>query len=193
MSFNFNSLWLDWRAKVPNGVPNPGNAYHLVLLKELCFKQGMDKDVVDNVILVLEKDDGGLDDKEKEKAKSKGLVSKGYGNWGPEDGDTTHKNVDGKLTPIGDDDDEEEDKPEPMKIDPDGGLGKDDEEDGEVKEKGEKRIINGKDKTLKKVNTSETETFSQDIEPDDDNFSNDLEIGEPPPKFELPEELNKGK
>ena len=70
MSFNFNSLWLDWRRIVPNGVPNPDNAYHLVLLKELCFKQGMDKDVVDNVILVLEKEGGGLDDKEKSVLKS---------------------------------------------------------------------------------------------------------------------------
>ena len=61
MSFNLNSLWLDWRAKVPDGTPNPSNAYHLVLLKELCFKQGIDKDVVDNVILVLEKE--GDDDK----------------------------------------------------------------------------------------------------------------------------------
>jgi len=65
-------------------------------------------------------------------------------------------------------------------------------DDGEEKEDG-KRVINGKDKSIKQVNTSETETFSNDIEPDDDNFSNDLEIGEPPPKFELPEELNKGK
>ncbi len=101
MSFNLNSLWLDWRAKVPDGTPNPSNAYHLVLLKELCLSKGIDREIIDNVILVLEKDDGGLDDKEKEKAKAKGLVSKGYGNWGPEDGDTTHKNVDGKLTPIG--------------------------------------------------------------------------------------------
>jgi hypothetical protein len=61
MSFNFNSLWLDWRAKVPDGTPNPDNAYHLVLLKELCFKQGIDKDIIDNVILVLEKE--GDDDK----------------------------------------------------------------------------------------------------------------------------------
>ena len=133
MGFNFNSLWLDWRAKVPNGVPNPSNAYHLVLLKELCFKQGIDKDIIDNVILILEKDDGGLDDKEKEKAKSKGLVSKGYGNWGPEDGDTTHKNVDGKLTPIGDDDEEEKEPTKQMKIEPNPF----DKEDGEDKEGGD--------------------------------------------------------
>jgi hypothetical protein len=57
MSFNLNSLWLDWRAKVPDGTPNPDNAYHLVLLKELCFKQGIDREIIDNVILVLEKDE----------------------------------------------------------------------------------------------------------------------------------------
>jgi hypothetical protein len=54
MSFNFNSLWLDWRAKVPDGTPNPKNAYHLVLLKEICLKQGIDIDIIDKVILVLE-------------------------------------------------------------------------------------------------------------------------------------------
>jgi len=131
MSFNLNSLWLDWRAKVPDGTPNPDNAYHLVLLKELCFKQGIDREIIDNVILILEKDDGGLDDKEKEKAKAKGLVSKGYGNWGPEDGDTTHKNVDGKLTPIGGDDEEEKEPTKQMKIDPNP-FDKDDEKGDEA-------------------------------------------------------------
>ena len=54
MSFNFNSLWLDWRAKVPDGTPNPKNAYHLVLLKEICLSKGIDIDIIDKVILVLE-------------------------------------------------------------------------------------------------------------------------------------------
>ena len=55
MNSDLNSIWLDWRAKVPTGVPNPSNAYHLVLLKELCEKKGIDKSIVDNVILSLEK------------------------------------------------------------------------------------------------------------------------------------------
>ena len=55
MSFNLNSLWLDWRAKVPDGTPNPSNDYHLVLLKELCLEKGIDKDTTDSVILFLEK------------------------------------------------------------------------------------------------------------------------------------------
>jgi len=178
MSFNLNSLWLDWRAKVPDGTPNPSNAYHLVLLKELCFKQGIDKDIIDNVMLVMEKDGGGLDDKEKEKAKAKGLVSKGYGNWGPEDGDTTHKNVDGKLTPIGDDDDEEEeeDKPEPMKIDANPFDKEDDEDKEGGEEKEDKEIASGapnqKDKSLKDVNTSESEVYSNsDTGISDEEFS----------------------
>ena len=57
MNSELNSIWLDWRAKVPNGVPNPSNAYHLVLLKELCLSKGIDKDIIDNVMLVMEKDE----------------------------------------------------------------------------------------------------------------------------------------
>ncbi len=55
MSFDLGKLFIEWRRIVPNGVPNPGNDYHLVLLKEICLAKGMDKQVVDNVILALEK------------------------------------------------------------------------------------------------------------------------------------------
>ena len=110
MSFDLGKLFIEWRRIVPNGVPNPDNAYHLVLLKEICLAKGIERDVVDNVILALEQDDkGGLDDKEREKAKKMGLVSKGFGNWAKEkDGPTTHKVKDGKLVPVGDDGEEEE-------------------------------------------------------------------------------------
>ena len=57
MNSELNSIWLDWRTKVPNGVPNPDNDYHLVLLKELCLSKGIDRQIIDDVILVLEKDD----------------------------------------------------------------------------------------------------------------------------------------
>jgi len=57
MSFDLGKLFIDWRRIVPNGVPNPNNDYHLVLLKEICLARGIDKDVVDNVILALEQDD----------------------------------------------------------------------------------------------------------------------------------------
>ena len=55
MSFDLGKLFIEWRRIVPNGVPNPGNAYHLVLLKEICLAKGMDRQIVDNVILTLEK------------------------------------------------------------------------------------------------------------------------------------------
>ena len=37
MSFDLGKLFIEWRRIVPNGVPNPNNAYHLVLLKEICM------------------------------------------------------------------------------------------------------------------------------------------------------------
>ena len=55
MSFDLGKLFIEWRRIVPNGVPNPGNAYHLVLLKEVCLANGIDRQVADNVILALEK------------------------------------------------------------------------------------------------------------------------------------------
>ena len=70
MSFNLGKLFIEWRRIVPNGVPNPGNAYHLVLLKEVCLANGIDKDTIDNVILTLEKN--GDNDK---------YVSVGYGKY----------------------------------------------------------------------------------------------------------------
>ena len=43
MSFDLGKLFIEWRRIVPNGVPNPGNAYHLVLLKEICMAKGIDR------------------------------------------------------------------------------------------------------------------------------------------------------
>ena len=54
MNSEINSIWTDWRLKVPNGVPNPSNDYHLVLLKEVCFNHNVDQGIVDDVILFLE-------------------------------------------------------------------------------------------------------------------------------------------
>lgn len=57
MRFNLDKLWVNWRRAVPNGVPNPKNAYHLVLLKEICLAKGVEKDVIDKVLLTLEQED----------------------------------------------------------------------------------------------------------------------------------------
>ena len=61
MSFNLDSLFVEWRSKVPTGIPNPKNAYHLVLLKEICLNRGIDVKIVDDVILTLEQDDKKVD------------------------------------------------------------------------------------------------------------------------------------
>ena len=112
MNSEINSIWTDWRLQVPSGVPNPFNDYHLALLKEICFNHNVNQGIVDDVILFLEKSEGGLDPKEKEKAKKLGLVSKGYGNWGKDkDGPTTHKTKDGKLVPVGDEGEPEKEEP----------------------------------------------------------------------------------
>ena len=106
MSSIIDSIFTEWRASLPKGSEYPKftNAYHMVLLKEVCRKHGVDDDVINNVILMLEKEEKPLDDKEREKAKKLGLVSKGFGNWGKDkDGPTTHKTKGGKLVPIGDD------------------------------------------------------------------------------------------
>ena len=69
MSFNLDSLFIEWRSKVPTGVPNPKNAYHLLLLKETCLNRGIDIKIVDNVILALERK---VDDDETIKYKQDG-------------------------------------------------------------------------------------------------------------------------
>ena len=71
MSFDLGKLFVEWRRIVPTGIPNPGNAYHLVLLKEICIAKGMDKQVVDNVILALEKNEIDPDTKIKYKVGDK--------------------------------------------------------------------------------------------------------------------------
>ena len=71
MSFDLGKLFIEWRRIVPTGIPNPGNAYHLVLLKEICIAKGMDKQVVDNVILALEKNEIDPDTKIKYKVGDK--------------------------------------------------------------------------------------------------------------------------
>ena len=57
MSFDLGKLFIEWRRIVPNGVPNPSNDYHLVLLKEVCLANSIDENTINNVILALEKKD----------------------------------------------------------------------------------------------------------------------------------------
>jgi len=188
MPFSLDKLFIEWRQIVPNGIPNPKNDYHLVLLKEICFAKGIDKDIIDSVILALEQEET-FTAKKKDTGKVVAFKSKESRDDAIEGGD--YEEVDKK------DDEKKKEKPSGQKVTPqefgDIEKGLVSKDDNDIQSQQKERIINGKNKTLKKVNSSETETFTEDIEPDDDEFKNDLEIGEPPPKFEISEELNKGK
>ena len=116
MSFNLDSLFIEWRRIVPTGVPNPKNAYHLTLLKEICLSKGINTEIVDSVMLVLEAEEKPLDDKEKEKADKMGLKWKGKGYGKESEKGISHKNVDGKLVAV--DGDEEKEEPSGDKITP---------------------------------------------------------------------------
>ena len=143
MHSKLNSIWLDWRAKVPNGVPNPSNDYHLVLLKELCLSKGIDTKTTDSVILFLEKKEKIPDDtpiKYKLKNKNTGDM---------EDKETTYGSAirmkkehpayivaNALQSDDGDDDEKEKEPTKQMKID----ANPFDKEDEEDKEGGEKNI-----------------------------------------------------
>ena len=114
MSFNLDSLFIEWRRIVPTGIPNPKNAYHLTLLKEICLSKGISTEVVDSVMLVLEAEEKPLDDREKEKADKMGLKWKGKGYGKESEKGISHKNVDGKLVAV--DGDEEKEKPDTSKL-----------------------------------------------------------------------------
>ena len=200
MITDLNKILVEWAYQVKNGKPNHKSTRDLIILDAVLKDFGWNlierNELINN--LTEAPQNKPLSKQDKQKVKKMGLIWKGQG-YGKENEDGIQfKNVDGKLVKIdkdGDDEKSGEKLDEPSEFERDTDSNKDISKDFERddSEKDEKRIINGKDKTLKKVNTSETETFSQDIEPDDDEFKNDLEIGEPPPKFEIPEELNKGK
>jgi len=197
MSFNLDSLFIEWRRIVPTGVPNPKNAYHLTLLKEICLSKGISTEVVDSVMLVLEAEEKPLDDKEKEKADDMGLKWKGKGYGKENEKGISHKNVDGKLVAV--DGDEEKKEPSGDKIipnefesDPDKGGGylskdkkKDDIKSKEKKPKGtpvEKKLSSavkkGAAKTIEKTDNviKELEGELEDILDNDERANKQGEI-----------------
>lgn len=89
--------------KTSNGMVDLNDPYHVVLLKEE-FSNYIDPGIV---FRALYEDDGDdkLDDKGKKELERLKLVSLGFGNYGPKQGEpATHKAKDGKLVPVGKDD-----------------------------------------------------------------------------------------
>jgi len=91
-------------------VPDFTNEEHVYALQNYLIEQGMLVEDVDYAIKTL-LGEAPTDPRVRKQAKDLGLVSLGYGNWGKEKGGpTTHTNVDGKLTPVGDEKDDKKDK-----------------------------------------------------------------------------------
>ena len=59
MSLIVDSIFTEWRASLPEGsvCPNTKNGYHLFLLKEICLKRGIPENVINSVLLMLEKEE----------------------------------------------------------------------------------------------------------------------------------------
>ena len=62
MSSIVDSIFTEWRASLPEGseYPNISNALHIVLLKEVCKKQKIDDNIINDVILFLEAEELSL-------------------------------------------------------------------------------------------------------------------------------------
>lgn len=100
---------------------NPKDKSHVYLFQNYLIEMNMPIDEVDSAIKMLLGEQPETDPRVRSQAKKLGLVSKGYGNWGKDkDGPTTHRNVDGKLVAVDDDDkddkDKKDDKEEPKDI-----------------------------------------------------------------------------
>lgn len=189
MSFNLDSLFIEWREKVPTGVPNVKNDYHLVLLKEICLNKGIEPHIVDNVILVLEQSKKidpetivkykGEDGEEKESQYS-------YASKQPEG--TPAKVAADKLKDDGEDDKPSGSKlgPDDFKTDPDDGgsyLKKTDNKDGNFADKKydshRNKFVGGMNRLLPRIpfdSDEEKDVFvgiMKKIENNDMGFSNE--------------------
>ena len=108
MSFNLDSLFIEWRRIVPTGVPNPKNAYHLTLLKEICLSKGISTEIVDSVMLVMEKEEkftarskktGNVSAFGSEEARDKAIEDGGYEEVEKKDDEEKEEPSGDKITP----------------------------------------------------------------------------------------------
>ena len=131
-----DDILTEWAYQVNDGMPDVDNPLHMAQLEHSLYDLEFPPQfIVEFMSNLREKDNGGLDDKEKEKAKKMGLVSLGYGNYGKEEGgETTHKNVDGRLVAVGSDGEPEKETKPSMKIDANPHTPEDDS-DGKPKKK----------------------------------------------------------
>mgnify|MGYP003134988146 FL=1 len=112
------NILVEWAYRVHDGMPNPKNAQHIQQLRESMEELNLPNKVIYEVIQnLINEDEGGLSDEEKEKAKKMNLVHLGRGAYGKEGGEATHQSVDGKLVAKDDREEPEKETKPPMKID----------------------------------------------------------------------------
>jgi hypothetical protein len=111
-------ILIEWAYRVHDGMPNPKNTLHIQQLRESMEELNLPNKVIYEVIQnLINEDEGGLSDEEKEKAKKMNLVHLGRGAYGKEGGEATHQSVDGKLVAKDDREEPEKETKPPMKID----------------------------------------------------------------------------
>ena len=184
-----DNILTEWAYRVNDGTPDPKNKLHLVQLKESMEYLKLDGEVIDMIMshLILESEDNkyvhigyGRYKLKKDKDRKGAPVFKKDGDkyiqMGSEDGEDKEKS----------DEPDEPEEPKTQKITdiPDNQFAVDDSEEDKPK-----RMISGKNKALDKVNSSESEAFSKDLEPSGGEFDvRNVEHSIPPP-FKFPESL----
>ena len=198
MTTDFKKIVKEWGYRVDDGKPNPNNSAHLYHLSQILIENKWSFEVIDELLQNLTEQDS-----EREKLMKKVIKYKN------KDGEDKEISVGGALkqgeehpaykqakqmTDTGDKPKGDKlDEPSDFKRGADQNKGVDPDYTRDTGDDKEKRIINNKDKTLKQVDTTNSKTYQEDIEPSDKTYKNDYEIGEPPPKFKISEELNTGK
>ena len=188
---DFDDILIEWGYRVHNGQPNPKNTNHLYHLSQILYENGWPYNVVEGLMHNLLEQDS-----EREKLMKKVIKYK------DKEGNDKEITVGGALKQ-GEEHPaykqakqitQKDEKPKGDKVDEPSDFDRETNQNKNVKpdykRDSDKRIVNGKDKTLNKVNTSDSETYTEDITPSDEEFENDYAIGEPPPPFKISDEIN---
>ena len=188
---DFDDILIEWGYRVHNGQPNPKDTNHLYHLSQILYENGWPYNVVEGLMHNLLEQDS-----EREKLMKKVIKYK------DKEGNDKEITVGGALKQ-GEEHPaykqakqitQKDEKPKGDKVDEPSDFDRETNQNKNVKpdykRDSDKRIVNGKDKTLNKVNTSDSETYTEDITPSDEEFENDYAIGEPPPPFKISDEIN---
>ena len=170
MITDLNKILVEWAYQVKNGKPNHKSTRDLIILDSVLKNFGWNliqrNELINN--LTEASQSKPLSKQEKEKVKKMGLIWKGQGYGKENEKGISFKNDDGRLVKVDKDGDGEKsgeklDEPSEFERDTDSNkdISTDFQRDGEENDKEiEPGSPNQKDKSLKNVNTSESEVYS---------------------------------